>query len=97
MKTYDRICSICNKDFVTKYVRQHICCFTCHQEKVRQAARGRKRHIRYGICIKDKPCIVCGFSDTVDVHHEGKDLYILCPNHYALITRGIKTIKQLLS
>ena len=49
---------------------------------------------------KTKPvrvCEVCGYSDTVDTHHEGIDRveHTLCPTHHALITRGIKTLGQL--
>ncbi|KKL45396.1 hypothetical protein LCGC14_2356100 [marine sediment metagenome] len=41
----------------------------------------------------------CGFSETVDTHHEGEDRqeYILCPNHHALITRGVKTLEDILT
>ena len=52
--------------------------------------RGKKK--------KNGVCKVCGFSETTDIHHEGKDreMYILCPNHHALITRGIKTLEDML-
>ncbi len=44
-------------------------------------------------------CHVCGYNETTDFHHEGKDrvVYILCPNHHALITRGIKTLEDILT
>ena len=44
-----------------------------------------------------RECEVCGYSDTVDTHHEGADRveHTLCPTHHALITRGIKTLGQL--
>ncbi len=44
-------------------------------------------------------CEVCGYSETVDIHHEGglREEHTLCPNHHSLITRGIKTMGQLLS
>ena len=43
-------------------------------------------------------CKVCGYSETVDEHHEGVDrvVHLLCPNHHGLITRGIRTLGQLL-
>jgi hypothetical protein len=49
---------------------------------------------KYGIYTKGVPCQVCGWNTTVDVHHEGDDLYILCPNHHALITRRKRTIED---
>lgn len=44
-------------------------------------------------------CEVCGYSETIDIHHEGiaRDVYTLCPNHHALVTRGIKTLPELLT
>ena len=53
----------------------------------------RKRH-RYR--ANSSPCIICGFKLTTDIHHEGKTTYVLCPNHRALITLSIKTLKELL-
>jgi hypothetical protein len=41
-----------------------------------------------------QPCQVCGFSEVVDLHHEGQDIYWLCPNHHSLITRGKKDIND---
>ncbi len=89
-------CSICCLPFTPKQKRQNVCSFSCRQEKVRLVARGRKRGVRYGISILNARCEICGYSETVDVYHEGSDLFILCPNHHALITRGIKTLKQLI-
>jgi len=42
-------------------------------------------------------CEICGYSETTDIHHEGKERkeYILCPNCHALITRGLKTMDEL--
>lgn len=43
-------------------------------------------------------CEVCGYDETVDLHHEGnREEHILCPNHHALITRGVKTLGELLT
>jgi len=43
-------------------------------------------------------CEACGYLETVDLHHEGvnREEHILCPNCHALITRGIKTLAELL-
>jgi len=42
-------------------------------------------------------CEVCGFSEVFDVHHEGNQTHILCPNCHALITRGKKTLADILA
>ena len=42
-------------------------------------------------------CIICGYFDTVDIHHEGGKEYVLCPNHHAIVTRGILTLQELLT
>ena len=44
-------------------------------------------------------CEACGYSLTVDTHHEGKlrEEHTLCPNCHGLITRHILTLEQLLS
>ncbi|KKN64745.1 hypothetical protein LCGC14_0488770 [marine sediment metagenome] len=44
-------------------------------------------------------CFICGYNETIDIHHEGKERveYSLCPNCHALITRGIKTLAQLVA
>lgn len=42
-------------------------------------------------------CIICGYSKTFDLHHENGQVYVLCPNCHALITRGIATLQELLN
>jgi len=44
-------------------------------------------------------CEVCGYSETIDTHHDGlnKEEHILCPNCHALITRGLTTLEELRS
>ena len=65
-------------------------------------AEGLRRRMRVIRKYKHRPktvgnCAVCGFSLTVDLHHEGfGKTYILCPSHHALITRGISTLQELL-
>lgn len=57
-------------------------------------ARARSKQ---GIYRRTGICEACGYSDTVDLHHDGiyKERHILCPNCHALITRGIKTLREL--
>jgi hypothetical protein len=86
---YKRKCAVCSLAFETTIARQNICSFKCRQEATRVAGRVRKFNQR-------KPCVVCGWSETTDVHHDMGRTYILCPNHHALITRGLKTIEDLL-
>ena len=42
-------------------------------------------------------CEICSYSETTDTHHEGIDRieHTLCPNHHALITRGLTTLLDL--
>ena len=94
MTNFNKICTICGKEFITRYKNKNICSFSCRQESNKKAAlRSIKRKKDN---LKGK-CLVCGWSLTTDIHHEGKKTYRLCPNHHALITRNIKTIKELLN
>lgn len=41
-------------------------------------------------------CAICGYNLTVDWHHYSKgkgSVIALCPNHHALVTRGILVIE----
>jgi len=87
-------CSICNEEFKPKQSGQNICSWECRQIANRNRARYTMRLRRHKE-RRFKPCSVCGYSLTSDRHHEGKRIYILCPNCHALITRGIKRIEQL--
>lgn len=62
------------------------------RQQERLQRRGKHYHAK-GICQ------VCGFKETIDVHHEGalREIYLLCPNCHALVTRGLKTLDELLS
>lgn len=92
-----KICTVCGKQFETKWTNKNICSWVCKQERSRERSRRRSRQIRnmgYRPC---QPCIVCGFSLTTDLHHEGSKTYPLCPNHHALITRNIYKIEDILA
>ncbi len=91
-----KICSICGKEFLTNYPRQNICSHECRIEAQRRRVRIHLREKRnaWRDEIK-KSCFVCGFNLTTDKHHEFNKIYDLCPNHHALITRGIRTIWEL--
>ena len=77
------------------------------QEKINyQRNYMRKRRLLYGNEPSKHPyshkrragsCEVCGYSMTVDLHHEGagREEHILCPNHHALITRGLIALPEL--
>ena len=97
-----KICGICKKEFETTRANKNICSWSCRQENNRTFSRERARENRATkrLCVKityykKRKCFICGFDETVDTHHEGTSTYTLCPNHHALITRNIKTIKQL--
>ena len=106
-----KICEICGSPFDTRYPNKLFCGFDCRRESVRrrgldiaEAKRCKPRDIPFTIHLPMankqiracKPCVVCGWAETTDLHHDIGVNYILCPNHHALITRGIKTIQELL-
>lgn len=43
-------------------------------------------------------CEICGWSETIDLHHEPDGSIItLCPNHHSLVSRKELTLKELLA
>lgn len=89
---YNKTCSVCRVEFTTKHKMQNLCSFDCQQEAGRKRSRLAKKRKKVN---KNPPCEICGYQDTIDIHHEGIKTYNLCPNHHALITRNIKTLEQL--
>ena len=87
------ICKRCNAIFV-KNVAQRQYCEQCSPYQYGKSARRAMRYKRHRENGRSQPCQVCGFSEVVDLHHEGQDMYWLCPNHHALITRGKKDIES---
>jgi len=99
-KHHHKECTICGMKFITGVKSQNVCSWACRKEAKRDYARNlmrirRKRKEKDGV-ITYPPCEVCGWNLTTDIHHEGQQTFHLCPNHHALITRGLKTIDQLL-
>lgn len=92
---YTKKCAVCAKDFVTKRKNKNICSYLCKKEHNKQHSRYYNRERRKAGRVYD-PCVICGFSETTDKHREGDIIITLCPNHHCLITRGIKTLEQLL-
>ena len=94
-KVYHKTCIICNKIFNTTYSKVCTCSIICRKKKlaihmldlIRKNRESKRKRIKY-------PCQICGFNETTDVHHENKETYILCPNHHALISRGIMKISE---
>lgn len=87
-------CSYCGEPFSPiRYQQTQYCSPACrieaHQTSTREYRR-LKRHQNEVIT----PCQVCGFNETTDIHHEGDKLYILCPNHHALLSRGKVRIEE---
>ena|SRR3990167_11448687 len=91
---YKKYCTICNKSFETIYKNKQVCSWECRQEKQRQRSRQVMRDRRRRVICQ--PCTVCGYKETTDIHHENGKTYVLCPNHHALITRGIKLFPEIL-
>lgn len=93
---YKKKCSVCGISFITVYKRQNICNnFNCSCMAARERAIIIMREKRKK--INSAPCQVCGFIGVSDIHHEMGKIYKLCPNHHALITRGIKTLFEVLA
>lgn len=95
--TFSKVCTMCGQPFETTRNNKNICSWECKREHVRQHSRFYSRMKKYG--VKGRiypPCIICGFSETTDQHREGGDVYTLCPNHHCLITRNIKTLRELI-
>ena len=77
---YKHNCSICGKVYFS-FVRSHNICSKDCRSAIKKKEKGS--------------CEVCGWSLTIDNHHEGGKTYLLCPNHHALLTRGIYNIQEL--
>ena len=99
-------CVVCGNEFETEYPIKATCSFDCRREWVRRKGLAHRRdHARasfydprgFTAPRPSQPCVVCGWDETTDLHHDIGATYILCPNHHALITRGIKTIEELLN
>lgn len=95
---YNRMkkCPVCNKMFETKQWNKVTCSKKCRDIKKRLYNTNfmrKKRHPNTKAC---EPCIICGYKLTTDTHREGGKTYKLCPNHHALISRGIKTLIELM-
>ena len=93
---YHKKCTICGNYFDTKIKSKNICGFSCKKEHNRQNALVYARKNKTDEKGNPLPCIICGFNETTDMHREKNMTFILCPNHHCLITRGIKTLEQLL-
>lgn len=85
-------CKYCERLFVPVEGHQKYCSKKCRREVAGSKARRGMRNRR--IKKVNGKCQVCGYKETLDIHHEGKDVYVLCPNHHALITRGITQIEE---
>lgn len=95
---HTRTCAICGKEFTTVYYNQNLCSFDCRQEAQRERARLKMREMRNPEHKrKYTPCEVCGFDLLTEMHHEGNERHILCPNHHLLITRNKKTLSEVLA
>ena len=89
-----KICSWCGEDFSPlRYHQTQYCSPACRLEAHQTSTREYRRLQRHQNEIIT-PCQVCGFKETTDIHHEGDKLYILCPNHHALLSRGKAGIKD---
>lgn len=83
------------KDYQREYMRRWMS-EKRNDPQYRKAEKSRQRRSKHNGSL---PCEVCGYSLTTDTHHENKERieHRLCPNCHALITRGIKTLDELLN
>jgi hypothetical protein len=91
------VCKSCRVIFQKRYGNEKYCSLECGKRAVRERSRCGMRKVRYrkrGTSEKWYTCQVCGMVDITDLHHEGQDVYILCPNHHARITRGLMRIED---
>ena len=87
-------CIVCGSHF-SPVGKEDTCSKECKSLRKRKmiSLRGKSKN---QVRSMAQSCIVCGFDEVIDVHHEGTSAVILCPNHHALITRGIRTLKEML-
>lgn len=85
-KMITKVCALCGRNFTTLHRSKNVCSLQCRSEHM-PLERNKKR---------SKKCEICGYDRTIDVHHDQCGTYVLCPNHHALITRGLATIQQLI-
>ena len=90
-------CAICHNVFKAKRKGHNICSPACRKKAQTDTARIKMRHRRNnGGKRVYAPCTICGYDRITEIHHEGELTYVLCPNHHALLTRGvIETIDEL--
>lgn len=86
-------CTQCGTLFVRNVPQRKMCQY-CSKVRQGQSARRAMRYSRHRGNTEQCPCQICGYDEVVDLHHEGKEVYWLCPNHHALITRGKKRIED---
>lgn len=79
---YKKICTICKKEFITGYKGKNICSKLC-----RKSIKRNKKYYK---------CMICNWDATIDTHHENGAEYAFCPNHHSLLTRGKKTLEEVL-
>jgi predicted restriction endonuclease len=89
------------KDTTTNYARL-IGRILTDEQRTKETRQERKKRTYYSkeevLERDDRRCLVCGFSECVDIHHivsiaKGGDsfpenLITLCPNHHRLADRG---------
>lgn len=102
---YEVVCGTCfklhivverDKLFPSKNV--YFCCRKCANSVGGKAKVEKYGRTKYQSIAKNnlhQSCVVCGFSDVVDIHHIDCDrsndsldnLMVLCPNHHAMVHR----------
>lgn len=92
-----RHCVVCGDFFTAKKMyNTEVCSKTECCKDLKRSYYRQKMRLRRNANAEKLVCQVigCGFNLTIDKHHEGGRIYVLCPNHHALISRGIKKIED---
>jgi hypothetical protein len=91
-----KICVVCGIRFTARRTDKITCSFACKQERKRQLAREEARAISEARKRRSAGCEVCGFTEVTEIYYKQHRAYVLCPNHLAMIKRGMCAIDDLL-
>ena len=92
-KEIEKQCACCGIRFRTFNPKKNMCRPECRTKASSQNAQITQRRRNRGETVS---CIICGFYLVTDIHHETGETYDLCPNHHAMITRGVASLSGLL-
>ncbi len=92
-KEIEKQCAYCKALFHTFDSRKNMCSPECRHKASMQNKIVTQKRKKQGEKVS---CLICGFYLVTDIHHEAGEIYNLCPNHHAMITRGVASLSGLL-